>query len=147
MKISIGSDHAGVELKAKIKETFKDVEFVDFGPDTTDSVDYPDYIVKVARAVKNGEVDRGIAICGTGVGASIVANKVKGVRASLCTNTFMAEMTRCHNDSNVVVLGARVTGEELNLAIVKKWIETDYEGGRHQRRVDKITEIENEESR
>jgi ribose 5-phosphate isomerase B len=147
MKLAIGSDHAGVQLKAKLIEKFTEVEFVDFGPQTEESVDYPDYIVKVARAVAKNEVDGGIAICGTGVGASITANKVKGVRASLCTNEFMAEMTRRHNNSNVLVLGARVTGEELVYAIVKRWIDTPYEGGRHQRRLDKITEIEEQEGR
>lgn len=142
MKIAIGSDHTGVALKALIQKNFPDIDFIDLGPFKDDSVDYPDYAGKVALAVRNGEADRGIAICGTGIGASITANKVKGIRASLCTNGFMAEMTRAHNDSNVLVLGARITGEDLSLYIVGKWLDTDFEGGRHQRRIDKIAEIE-----
>ncbi|MBN2436440.1 MAG: ribose 5-phosphate isomerase B [Spirochaetes bacterium] len=145
MKIAIGSDHTGVDLKALIIKTFDDVDFMDFGPEAKESVDYPDYIEKVARAVQKGECERGIAICGTGIGASITANKVRGIRASLCFNGFMAEMTRKHNDSNVLVLGARVTGEEVALYIVEKWLYTGYEGGRHQRRLDKISSIENRE--
>ncbi len=145
MKIAIGSDHAGVALKALIQKKFPDIEFVDYGTFTEDSVDYPDFAVKVARAVQARSVDRGIAICGTGIGASISANKVRGIRASLCTNGFMAEMTRAHNDSNVLVLGARITGDDLSLDIVKKWLETEFEGGRHERRIDKIAKIEIEE--
>ena len=145
MRIAIGSDHAGVRLKDIIKNKVEGVEFADFGPFTEDSVDYPDYISKVARSVKSGECDLGIAICGTGVGASIVANKINGIRASLCFNEFMAEMTRRHNDSNVLVLGARVIGEDLAVAIVKKYLESPFDGGRHQKRIDKITKIEEEE--
>lgn len=145
MKIAIGSDHAGVALKALIQKKFSDIEFVDMGTYTEESVDYPDYAVKVARAVRERSVDRGIAICGTGIGASISSNKVRGIRASLCTNGFMAEMTRAHNDSNVLVLGARITGDDLSIDIVKKWLETEFEGGRHSRRIDKIARIEDEE--
>jgi len=147
MKIAIGSDHAGVALKELIKKKFNEIDFVDFGTHSDESVDYPDFAARVARAVKDRTVDRGIAICGTGIGASISANKVRGIRASLCTNGFMAEMTRAHNDSNVLVLGARITGDDLSLDIVKKWLETEFEGGRHQRRIDKIGQIEIEENR
>ncbi|MDA3901387.1 MAG: ribose 5-phosphate isomerase B [Spirochaetes bacterium] len=146
MKIAISSDHTGIDLKALIIKTFSNIEFVDCGPSSTESVDYPDYTEKVAKAVQQGSVDGGIAICGTGIGASITANKFKGIRASLCLNGFMAEMTRKHNDSNVLVLGARVTGDEVSLYIVDKWLSTEYEGGRHQRRIDKISVIENREN-
>ena len=144
LKISIGSDHGGFELKEIIKGFLADekVEFVDLGPDSEASVDYPIYGQRVAEAVADGTVDRGIAICGTGVGISIAVNKVPGIRGSLCTNEYMAEMTRRHNDSNVLILGGRVIGSELAKNIVKVWLYTEFEGGRHQRRLDMIGEIE-----
>lgn len=144
MKIGIGSDHGGFELKEIIKGFLADekVEFVDLGPDSEASVDYPIYGQRVAEAVADGTVDRGIAICGTGVGISIAVNKVPGIRGSLCTNEYMAEMTRRHNDSNVLILGGRVIGSELAKNIVKVWLYTEFEGGRHQRRLDMIGEIE-----
>lgn len=145
MKIAIGSDHGGYDLKTVLIPFLKEqgVEVVDLGPDTGDvSVDYPEYGLKVAEAVKNGVAERGIAICGTGVGISIAVNKVPGIRGSLCTNEYMAEMTRRHNNSNVLVMGGRVLGDELAKNITKVWLHTEYEGGRHQRRLDQITSIE-----
>lgn len=146
MKIAIASDHAGFRLKELIKKNFADIVFVDYGCYSEESADYPDFITKAARAVRDGQADGGIAICGTGIGASITANKIRGIRASLCFNEFMAEMTRRHNNSNVLVLGARIIGEDLAFAIAKKWIESPYDGGRHQRRIDKISAVEKEES-
>ncbi len=144
MKIAIGSDHGGYALKEVIKKQLIDekIEFEDVGCDSEASVDYPVYGQKVAEAVAFGDCDRGIAICGTGVGISIAVNKVPGIRGSLCTNEYMAEMTRRHNDSNVLVLGGRVLGTDLAQNIVKTWLHTEFEGGRHQRRIDMITEIE-----
>ncbi|SEA40340.1 ribose 5-phosphate isomerase B [Eubacterium aggregans] len=144
MKIAIGSDHGGYELKEVIKALLSDegIEYMDLGPENEESVDYPVYGQKVAEAVAGGQAERGIAICGTGVGISIAVNKIPGIRGSLCTNEYMAEMTRRHNDSNVLVLGGRVLGTELAKAIVKKWLYTEFEGGRHQRRLDEITAIE-----
>lgn len=144
MKIAIGSDHGGYELKEVIKALLSDegIEYMDLGPENEESVDYPVYGQKVAEAVAGGQAERGIAICGTGVGISIAVNKIPGIRGSLCTNEYMAEMTRRHNNSNVLVLGGRVLGTELAKAIVKKWLYTEFEGGRHQRRLDEITAIE-----
>lgn len=144
MKIAIGSDHGGYELKEVIKALLSDegIEYMDLGPENEESVDYPVYGQKVAEVVAGGQAERGIAICGTGVGISIAVNKIPGIRGSLCTNEYMAEMTRRHNNSNVLVLGGRVLGTELAKAIVKKWLYTEFEGGRHQRRLDEITAIE-----
>lgn len=146
MKIVIGADHAGLGLKEKIMEAVKGVDFADVGTYSEESCDYPDYITKVALAIRKKEADMGVALCGTGIGASITANKFRGVRAALCTSEFMAEMSRRHNNANILVLGARVTDEELAVKIVKKWLVTPFEGGRHQRRLDKITRIEEEEN-
>lgn len=146
MKVAIGCDHAGFELKEKIKSGMSGLTFIDVGAHSPESVDYPDYISEVARAVRDGRADTGIGICGTGIGASIVANKFKGIRAALCTSEFMAEMARLHNDANVLVLGARVVDDELALRIVKKWMSTSFEGGRHGRRVEKISLIEQKEA-
>ncbi len=142
MKIAIGSDHAGVELKAAIIKEFADINFEDLGPFSDESCDYPDYVSKVAFKVRDGEVDSGIAICGSGIGASIAANKVKGIRAALCFNGYMAEMTKRHNDANVLVLGARIIGLDIAMEIVKRWLEASFEAGRHQRRIDKIAALE-----
>lgn len=144
MKIGIGSDHGGYELKDSIKKHLmeKNIEVVDYGTDSTESVDYPDFGRAVAEAVVSKEVDRGIIICGTGIGISIAANKVKGVRAALCTDSYSARMSMEHNNANVLALGARVLGEGLALDIVDTWIETKFQGGRHERRVNKISEIE-----
>ncbi|WP_282706208.1 ribose 5-phosphate isomerase B [Fuchsiella alkaliacetigena] len=144
MQIALGSDHGGYQLKEEIKKllTEMDLKYSDYGTKSTESVDYPDFAIQVAEAVAKGEAERGILVCGTGIGMSIVANKVKGVRAALCHDLFSAQATREHNDSNVLALGERVVGRGLALEIVKVWLNTDFEGGRHQRRVDKIKEIE-----
>ncbi|MCP2520726.1 ribose 5-phosphate isomerase B [SCandidatus Aminicenantes bacterium Aminicenantia_JdfR_composite] len=142
--IAIGSDHAGFRLKEKIKDFLKkrEVEFYDFGPENEDSVDYPDFGEKVAKAVSQGKAERGILICGSGLGMTIVANKFKGVRATLCHDEYTAKMSRAHNDSNLLTLGARVLDEEMALKIVEIWLDTPFEGGRHLRRLNKIKEIE-----
>ncbi|NLN14388.1 MAG: ribose 5-phosphate isomerase B [Tissierellia bacterium] len=143
MKIGIGSDHGGYELKEVIKEylTSEGIEFVDYGTNSLDSVDYPDFGKRVADAVLNKEVDRGILICGTGIGISITANRIKGIRCALCSDTFSARMSRLHNDANILALGGRVLGKGLALDIVKIFLETEFEGGRHERRINKIDEI------
>ncbi len=141
-KIAIGSDHAGFALKSLVMSAIKNVEFIDVGTNSEESCDYPDYVSRVAEMVQKRDADAGIAICGTGIGASITANKYASVRAALCVNEFMAEMSRRHNDANVLVLGARVIGSDLALRIIERWLETPFEGGRHQRRLDKIAAIE-----
>ena len=145
--IAIGSDHGGFELKQEIMKHHADMglEYKDYGTYTTDSCDYPVYGEAVARAVADGECDKGILICGTGIGISISANKVKGVRAALCGDCYSAEFTRLHNDANVLALGARTTGSGLALKIVDTFLGTEFEGGRHARRVAMIAEIEEKE--
>lgn len=147
MKIAIGSDHGGYELKGKLIKYMEDLgyEVVDHGTYSKDSVDYPDYGEKVAKSVVDGNEDLGVVICGTGIGISIAANKVKGARAALCGDTFSATMARQHNNANVIALGARVTGDELAKAILKAFLDSSFEGGRHARRVEKIMAIENEQ--
>ena len=142
--IGIASDHAGFELKQYVKEWLIALgwDYKDFGTFTTDSCDYPVYGEKVARAVVAGEVEKGILICGTGLGISLAANKVKGIRACVCSEPFTAKMSRAHNDCNILAFGARVVGGELAKMIVDTWINTEFEGGRHQRRVDLLMEIE-----
>jgi len=142
MNIVIACDHAGVALKKLIIEHFSEISFDDVGTDSEESCDYPDYISKAGMKIFNKEAESGIVICGTGLGASIVANKFPGIRAALCTNEFMAEMSRRHNNSNVLALGSRVIGSDLALAIVRTWLDTPFEGGRHQRRLDKISALE-----
>ncbi len=144
MKIAIGCDHAGFALKNEITQILEglNIEWEDFGTKDEESVDYPDFGEKVSTAVSKGNVDRGILICGTGIGMSIVANKFPGVRAALCSEDYSAKMSRLHNDANLLVLPGRVIDKETAMQIVKMWFKTDFEGGRHQRRVDKITEIE-----
>ena len=142
MRIAIGSDHAGVQLKRQIKAALDSVDFIDVGAHSEESCDYPDYAAEVARTVLDGGADAGIVICGTGIGASITANKFAGVRAALCQNEFMAEMARRHNNANVLALGARVTGQDLAIRIVERFLASEFDGGRHQRRLDKITAIE-----
>lgn len=144
MIIGIGSDHGGFELKEFIKEYLdkSGFEFVDFGTYNKDSVDYPDFGKKVADAIVNKEVERGIVICGTGIGISIAANKVKGIRCALCGDTYSARMSREHNNANVLALGARVLGVGLALDIVRVWLEGEFLAGRHQIRVNKISDIE-----
>lgn len=142
--IAIGSDHGGYALKQAIMKHLekKGLEYKDYGTYTEDSCDYPIYGEAVARAVSSGECERGIVICGTGIGISMAANKVKGVRAALCGDCYSAEFTRLHNDANILALGARVVGEGLALKIVDTFLETGFEGGRHARRVALISEIE-----
>ncbi len=144
MKIAIASDHGGCELKEKIVELLKEkgLEVIDYGVDNPESVDYPDYGIKVANAVSKGIAERGILSCGTGIGMSIVANKFPDVRAALCYDMFTARMSRLHNDANILVLGGRVLDKEIALLMVDAWLRTDFEGGRHQRRLDKISELE-----
>ncbi len=144
MKISMGCDHGGYALKEQIKAALEAQGHTvqDFGCHSTDSCDYPDFCAPAAQAVASGDCERGIVICTTGIGASITANKVKGVRCALCGDPFVAEMTRRHNDSNVLALAAGVTGPNLALRIVEVWLSTAFEGGRHQRRVDKISALE-----
>ncbi len=142
MKISIASDHAGVRLKKIIIDRFKEIDFDDEGPYTEESCDYPDFISKTAQKVQDGVVGLGIVICGSGIGASITANKFNGIRAALCFNSYMADVTRKHNDSNILALGARIIGEDVAIHIVETWLGSSFEGGRHQRRIDKITDIE-----
>lgn len=146
MTVGIGSDHAGFNLKSLIIEYFKDekIDFIDYGTDSLESVDYPDFIFLVAKSVVEKKVDCGIVICGSGIGASIVANKINGIRAARCENEYVAKFSRLHNDANVLALGERVLGSDLALSIVKTWLNTDFEGGRHQRRLDKIAHIESE---
>ncbi|MBI4711715.1 MAG: ribose 5-phosphate isomerase B [Planctomycetes bacterium] len=156
MKIAIASDHAGYKTKELIKTFLKENNhsYQDFGADSEDSVDYPDYAFKVAEAVGRGEYERGILICGTGLGMCIAANKVKGIRAVACHNESTAEMSRQHNDANILCLGARVIEQDKMKGIIKVWLQTEFEGdppeqpksfgraGRHQRRIDKISEHE-----
>ena len=144
MKIAIGSDHGGYELKEYIKEHLekKGIEYLDCGTNSTESVDYPEFGEKVGEAVKSGECERGIVCCGTGIGISISANKIPGVRCALCGDCYSARMSREHNNANVLALGARVTGRDLALEIVDTWLKAEFEGGRHGRRVDKISNIE-----
>ena len=145
MKLAIGNDHTALEMKAAIKAHLEEngYEVLDLGTNSTDSCDYPVYGEKVGRAVVDGEADLGIAICGTGVGISLAANKVKGVRACVCSEPYTAKLSRMHNDSNVLAFGARVIGVELAKMIVDEWLNASFEGGRHQRRVDMLMDIEN----
>ena len=143
MKIIIGSDHAGFDLKEALKESLDGM--VDVGTYSEDSVDYPDFAARVARAISSGEFEKGILICGSGVGMSIVANKFPGVRAALCTDTDTARMSRMHNDANILVLAGRRTDVKTAAAIVRVWSNTEFEGGRHERRLDKIRNIEGED--
>ena len=146
MKIALGSDHGGYELKEHIKSHLesKGIEYVDYGTPNTDSVDYPEYGYKAAKAVQQKECDLGIVCCGTGIGISLAANKVKGIRCALCTETYSARMAKQHNNSNMLAMGGRVVGKDLATEIVDVWLKTEFEGGRHERRVNKIMEIENE---
>ena len=147
MKIAIGSDHGGYHLKEEIKAVLADfdVEIEDVGCDCTDSVDYADYALPVAEKVAAGEADRGILICGTGLGMSISANKVKGIRCAVVTDTYSARMSREHNDANVLALGGRIVAPGLATEILELWLATPCDGGRHERRVAQIAEIENEQ--
>ena len=143
MKIAVGCDHAAYELKEAIKEklTKEGHEVIDVGCDSTESVDYPKYGHAVGRAVASGEAERGIAVCGSGIGISIACNKVPGIRAALCTSVEMAEMCRRHNNANVVCMGARMISQELAFDIIDTWMTTDFEAGKHLRRINEIEDI------
>lgn len=145
MKISLGCDHGALALKNKVVTHLEKLgyEVKDFGTDTTDSCDYPDFAAAAARAVAAGECERGIVLCTTGIGVSITANKVKGVRCALLSDPWSAKMTRLHNDTNMMALGAGVVGENLALEIVDTWLGTEFSGEeRHQRRIDKVMSLE-----
>jgi ribose 5-phosphate isomerase B len=143
-KIAIGADHGGYELKNIILEHLRQAGYTveDFGTHSPESVDYPDYAYPVARGVAAGDYDLGILICGTGIGMSIAANKIVGVRAAVCGDTYSARMSRLHNNANILCLGGRVVGPGLALDIVDVWLSTEFEGGRHARRVEKIRQME-----
>jgi ribose 5-phosphate isomerase B len=147
MKIAIGSDHRGVGVKQRVVPLLKQLghEVTDVGPDGPASVDYPDFALEVAKAVGDGRVERGVLICGTGIGMCIAANKVRGIRAAPCHDSITAELSRRHNDSNVLCLSADLLGEELIERMIRIWLETPFEGGRHARRVEKIAKIEAEQ--
>lgn len=144
LKIAISSDHGGNTLRKEIMGLLEELgfEYEDFGPKDNSSVDYPDYAQPVSEGVAAGKFDKGILICGTGIGMSIAANKVKGIRCALVHDVFSAKATRCHNDSNIIAMGERVIGAGLAREIVAAWLQTDFEGGRHERRIEKITAIE-----
>ena len=140
MKIIIGSDHAGFSMKEKVKSFLQErgITVVDTGPHNEESVDYTDYGKEVSRKVSDGTVDRGVLVCGTGLGMSMTANRFKGVRAALANDLFSAIMSRRHNDSNILVLGGRLIGDTLALQLVETWLETPFDGGRHKRRLEKM---------
>lgn len=144
MTVAIGCDHAGFELKKEILSILRElnIKFTDYGTDSQKSVDYPDFGEKVSQTVSKGKTERGILICGTGIGMSMVANKFPKVRAALCNDLFTAKMSRLHNDANILVLGGRIIGKDLAKEIVKVWINTPFEGERHYLRLNKITKIE-----
>lgn len=146
MKIAVGSDHRGYQVKNKILTQIGDLghECVDFGPQSAESIDYPDVGSLVAKALSRGEIERGILICGTGIGMCIVANKYPGVRAASCHDDLTAEMSRRHNDANILCLSADLLGERLVTRMVEIWLKTEFEGGRHARRLEKITQYEQE---
>ena len=143
--IGIGTDHGGVELKTHIKNLLesKGIEVKDFGVHTTDSVDYPDIAIPVCESVVSGECECAILVCGTGIGMSIAANKIKGIRAAHVTDSFSARMTKMHNNANVICLGGRITGPEIASDIVEAYLNAKFEGGRHANRVDKVMALEN----
>lgn len=144
--ILLGSDHGGLALKESIKTLLEErgISFEDCGTNSSDSVDYPDFGEKVARRVSNGDAEKGILFCGTGIGMSIIANKFPGVRAALATDLFMAQMAKEHNNANILVLGGRVLQEKQARSMVSAWLDASFEAGRHQKRLDKISLIENE---
>jgi len=144
LKIAVGSDHGGYHLKEEVMKWLAEnkYEVKDFGAWSTQSCDYPDFAVRVAEQVASGAYDRGVLVCGTGIGVSIVANKINGIRAALCHDTFSAHASREHNDANILTMGERVIGRGLALDILKIWLSTDFEGGRHQKRLDKIAKVE-----
>lgn len=143
MKIAMGSDHAGFDLRRRIRDVLRDEghEVVDLGTDTPESTDYPIYGARVGQMVADGECERGIVICGSGVGISIAASRIKGIRCVLCSEPYTARMSRRHNNANVLALGANVVAGELALMIVAEWLSAEFEGGRHQRRVGLLDDI------
>lgn len=143
--IAVACDHAALDMKRNLLELLDEMglEYHDYGTYSCESCDYPVYAARAARAVAGGECDRGLLICGTGVGISLAANKVKGIRCVTCSEPYSAEMSRRHNNANMLAIGARVVGSDLARMIVRIWLTTDFEGGRHQRRVDMITALEN----
>ena len=143
--LAIGSDHGGYELKEEIKKYLDEqkISYKDFGTDSAASVDYPDIAYPVAKAVADGECEKGILCCGTGIGISMAANKVKGIRAACCSDCFSAKLTRQHNDANILCMGGRVVGVGKALMMVDLFLRTEFEGGRHQKRIDKLTALEN----
>ena len=145
MKVAIGNDHSAVDMKNQVVDHLlkKGFEVINLGTDSTESCDYPVYGEMVGRAVASGEADRGIVICGTGLGISLAANKVKGIRAALCSEPYTAKMSRLHNDANVLAFGARVIGIEMVKMIIDTWFDTEFEGGRHANRVKILMDIEN----
>jgi ribose 5-phosphate isomerase B len=138
--ILIGSDHAGFSLKTFLKEVMEQdgLQVVDVGCAADISCDYPDYARLLCERIQSGEAPRGVLICGTGLGMSMAANRFKGIRAALCTSEYQARMSRAHNDANVLIIGGRITGVEIALSILRTWLGTSFEGGRHQRRIDRI---------
>ena len=142
--IALGADHAGLQLKEALKGWLIEhgYQVVDHGTHSAESVDYPDYAAQVAEAVADHKVERGVLVCGTGIGMTIAANKVPGVRAALCSDIYTARMSREHNDANVLTLGGRLMGPEMALDILKMWLETDFAGDRHRRRIGKIADLE-----
>lgn len=143
-KIAIASDHAGREMKEELKGFLisMGIEVVDMGVNDDKSVDYPDYGIPLAERISKGEINKGVLVCGTGIGMSILANKFKNVRAALVSDVYTARMAKEHNDANILVIGGRIVGKGLAREMVRTWIETKFEGGRHQLRLDKITDIE-----
>ncbi|MCC6329375.1 MAG: ribose 5-phosphate isomerase B [Acidobacteria bacterium] len=146
-KIALAADHAGFEEKEKLKSTLNElgIEFADMGTTSTDSVDYPDYALKAARAVANGDFDQGLLVCGSGTGMAIAANKVHGVRAAVAWSPDIARLARQHNNANILALPARFISDDQTKEIVKAWFDADFEGGRHERRVEKIEKAEDED--
>lgn len=144
LRIALGADHAGVELKDELARLLDErgIAYTDFGTHSTESVDYPDFAVDVARAVAAGDYDRGLLVCGSGIGMAIAANKVPGIRAAAVTERESARLSRSHNDANVLALGARLTSPEVAREIVATFLDTAFDGGRHQRRIDKLTQLD-----
>ena len=144
--IALASDHVALGLKDEIKALLEDMNltYKDFGTNSTERTDYPIYAARAARAVASGMCDRGLIFCGTGIGISIAANKVKGIRCAVCSDCYSAKLSRQHNDTNMLALGARVVGIDLAKMIVREWLSANYEGGRHQRRIDQIVMLENQ---
>jgi len=149
MRVIIASDHAGRQLRLELVKLLqeKGVEYVDYGPDAPDSVDYPDFASRVSLAVQAGEAPLGVLVCATGLGMSMVANKYRGIRAALCHTEFEARYSRAHNDANVLCLGQRVTGEGVARGILELFLATPFEGGRHEKRVQKIRDVETHQAR